>query len=251
MTTIDGHVPPGASEITTGQANRVWRIDDSAVPYVLKHYGDPARAANEAAALQLLAAHRIPAPRLLAIDTGPRPGWTAQSTVHPEPVPTEHLLDELAEPLAAIHQITGPHAGRLAGAPYSPSWSHYLHQRLTAYATAAPHLAAEAMTLHDQLDATNLDIQPRLLHHDLQPGHLVSQPDGTRLLLDWELAAFGDPLSDLARLAVRLHLEDPTPVVALTDQVTPSTQRRLTLYWHIHLLADTALTTSPPTGRAK
>jgi aminoglycoside phosphotransferase (APT) family kinase protein len=251
MTTIDGHVPSDASEITTGQANRVWRIDNAVVPYVLKRYGDPARAANEAATLRLLAAHRVPAPRLLAVDSAPRPGWTAQSTVHPDPVPADRLLDELAEPLAAIHQIPGPHIGRLAGAPSSPSWSHYLHQRLTAYVAAAPYLAAEAMALHDQLDTTDLDIQPRLLHHDLQPGHLVVQADGTRLLLDWELAAFGDPLSDLARLAVRLHLEDPTPVVALTDQVTPSIQRRLTLYWRIHLLADTALTTSPPTGRAK
>ncbi|MFF0482190.1 phosphotransferase [Streptomyces sp. NPDC004435] len=49
-----------------------------------------------------------------------------------------------------------------------------------------------------------MDIEPRLLHHDLQPGDLVRPAAGGSLLLDWELAAFSDPLSDLARLAVRL-----------------------------------------------
>ncbi|MFE7940578.1 phosphotransferase [Streptomyces griseoincarnatus] len=67
MAVIDGQVPDGAREITTGQANRVWHID-GLVPYVLKHYGDPARAANEAAALALLAQHQAPAPKLLAAD---------------------------------------------------------------------------------------------------------------------------------------------------------------------------------------
>ncbi len=66
---IDGRIPAGARELTTGQANRVWYVDDP-VPYVLKHYGDPARAANEAAALTLLAQHHAPAPRLLEADPG-------------------------------------------------------------------------------------------------------------------------------------------------------------------------------------
>ncbi|TLQ39406.1 hypothetical protein FEF34_39190 [Streptomyces marianii] len=61
---IDGRVPDGATEITTGQANRVWYIGGRE-PYVLKHYRDPARAANEAAALTLLTHHRAPGPRLL------------------------------------------------------------------------------------------------------------------------------------------------------------------------------------------
>ncbi|GAB2739860.1 phosphotransferase [Kitasatospora kifunensis] len=95
MTGIDGQIPSDAREITTGQANRVWLVSHP-LPYVLKHYGDPSRAANEAAALQLLAAHSIPAPRLMAVAPGDSPGWTAQTVVHPEPVPAERLLDELA-----------------------------------------------------------------------------------------------------------------------------------------------------------
>ncbi|MCQ4207570.1 phosphotransferase [Streptomyces longispororuber] len=103
--------------------------------------------------------------------------------------------------------MPGTHAGRLAGAVRFRTWRDYLHARLTVYAAAAPGLADIATELRHKLDDLALDgVEPRLLHHDLQPGHLVRAG-----LLDWELAAFGDPLSDTARLAVRLQLPDPPP----------------------------------------
>jgi len=242
---IDGTVPPGAREITTGQANRVWYINGTR-PYILKHYTDPGRAANETAALTLLAAHHTPAPRLIAAQPDHPQPWTAQTTVHGEPVPAGELLHELADALAAVHRIPGPHAGRLAGSRRHPTWPAYLHDRLNAYTAAAPHLAADAATLHHTIDTQNLDIEPRLVHHDLQPGHLIRHPDGTHVLIDWELAAYGDPLSDLARLAVRLALPDPTPCLALTPTPDPTAHHRLHLYWHIHHLARTALGTNRP-----
>ncbi|MCZ1014690.1 phosphotransferase [Streptomyces noursei] len=72
MNGIDGRVPPDAREITTGQANRVWSVDGP-TPYILKHYSDPTRAANEAAALRLLATQRAPGPQLLAASWGGPP----------------------------------------------------------------------------------------------------------------------------------------------------------------------------------
>ncbi|AVV45404.1 hypothetical protein C6376_32640 [Streptomyces sp. P3] len=107
----------------------------------------------------------------------------------------------------------------------------------------APDLATIAAALRQDLDLVNLDIEHRLLHHDLQLGHLVRVPEGPRVLLDWELAAFGDPTSDLARLAVRLRLLSPQPVLA--HGPAPADQRRLELYWRLHLLADAALATNP------
>lgn len=68
---------------------------------------------------------------------------------------------------------------------------------------------------------------------------------GSRLLIDWELAIFGDEKSDLGRLAIRLRLDDPTPVLALADRRDPTAEGRLHLYRHIHLLADAALSTDP------
>jgi aminoglycoside phosphotransferase (APT) family kinase protein len=73
----------------------------------------------------------------------------------------------------------------------------------------------------------------------------VLLPNGVRLLLDWELAAFGDPLSDLARLAVRLRLPEPTPVLQLAHRPEPIAGRRLRLYWRIHHLANAALSSDP------
>ncbi|MEW2581327.1 phosphotransferase family protein [Streptomyces syringium] len=242
---MNGTVPDGAREITTGQANRVWHIagTDGSAPYVLKRYGDPSRAANEAAALTLLAEHGVPAPRLLHAGLADEPAWTGQTALHAAAVPPDRLLDELAAPLAAIHRIPGPHAGRLAHGRRHHTWTAYLHDRLNAYTAAAPRLAAVAAELHQELDRIPLGIEPRLLHHDLQPGHLVAVPGGGRMLLDWELAAYGDPLSDLARLAVRLGLTDPTPVLILAHENGPATDQRLVLYWHIHQLADAAFAT--------
>ena len=51
MVVMDGRVPDGVRKIATGQTNRVWYVD-APVPYVLKHYDDPARAANKAAATE-------------------------------------------------------------------------------------------------------------------------------------------------------------------------------------------------------
>ncbi|MFC5720310.1 phosphotransferase family protein [Streptomyces gamaensis] len=244
MIVIDGRVPDEAREITTGQANRVWYVDGP-VSYVLKHYGDPARAANEAVALTLLTQHQAPAPQLLGADPGAQPAWTAQATVHAEPVPATQLLHELADPLAVVHRIRGSHVGRLAGARRHRTWRDYLRGRLDNYADAAPDLAHAAAVLSRELDVTDVDTEPRLLHHDLQPGHLVRSLSGRSLLLDWELAVFGDPLSDLARLAVRLDLPDPADVLHLTHRPAPAAGRRIHLYWRIHQLADAALSTDP------
>ncbi|GAA1940115.1 phosphotransferase family protein [Kitasatospora viridis] len=242
MARIDGRVPRGAIEITTGQANRVWYITDE-VPYVLKHYQDPARAANEAAALALITHHHGPGPRLLAAAPEGRPAWTAQSAVQAEPVPVDRFLKELADPLATVHAIPGTHFGRLAGATRHPTWQAYLTDRLNLYARTAPELVNAVNSVRRELDRVNPNTAPRLLHHDLQPGHLVSTPQGHGLLLDWELAAFGDPLSDLARLAVRLHLTSPQPII--TDPGSRDIRQRLRLYWRLHLLADAALATDP------
>ncbi|WP_329128014.1 aminoglycoside phosphotransferase family protein [Streptomyces caniferus] len=243
MDGIDGRVPPSAREITTGQTNRVWSVEGP-TPYILKHYGDPSRAANEAAALRLLAGHRAPAPQLLAASSGSStPPWTAQAALHAKPVHLDRLLADLAEPLAAIHRIPGTHFGRLAGARQNHSWTDYLHDRLRVYAAAAPALPAVAGRLHHEVDASDNAIQPVLLHHDLQPGHLLCGPAGSRLLIDWELAIFGDHRSELARLAVRLDLDDPTPVLPLVSGADATAEGRLHLYWRIHLLADAALST--------
>ncbi|MEE1810806.1 hypothetical protein [Streptomyces sp. BE133] len=166
---------------------------------------------------------------------------------------SDRLL-ELAGPLAAIHRITGPHTGRLAGARQYRTWHCYLRGRLNTYTTAAPDLAPAVAVLRLRLGTTDLDIEPRLLHHDLQPGHLVRPAASGSLLLDWELAAFGEPLSALARLAVRLDLTDPVNVLQVAHRPTPNAVRRVQMYWRIHQLADAALSTDPVVrqrGRAR
>ncbi|MGY1528039.1 phosphotransferase family protein [Streptomyces sp. MN3] len=138
--------------------------------------------------------------------------------------------------------------------PAPPHLARLPAQPARHYTAAAPDLAPAAAAHRRELDATDADTEPKLLHLDLQPGHLVRPTSGKPLLLDWELAAFGDPLSDLARLAVRLDLPDPTGVLHLVHRPDPDAVRRLCLYWRIHQLADAALSTDPVVrqrGRAR
>ncbi|MFG2286551.1 phosphotransferase family protein [Streptomyces sp. NPDC048595] len=144
-----------------------------------------------------------------------------------------------------MHRIPGTHIGRLAGARRHRRWSDYLHDRLRRYAAVAPALGHVARHLHQRIELADMNVRPLLLHHDLQPGHLLDEPAGGRFLIDWELAVYGDRRSDLGRLAVRLGLDDPTPVLAIAEESDPAAEGRLHLYWHIHLLADAALSTDP------
>lgn len=89
----------------------------------------------------------------------------------------------------ACGSLRGPGAGRCGMAD--------VLRRLSSPGSVGGRQPAAA-ALHRELDAVAADVEPRLLHHDLQPGDLIRTLHGRTVLLDWELAAFGDPLSDLA-----------------------------------------------------
>ncbi len=63
----------------------------------------------------------------------------------------------------------------------------------------APELP-RLMALNDRLEALQIPLPIVFGHHDLLPANLID--DGARLwLIDWEYAAFGTPMFDLANLA--------------------------------------------------
>lgn len=120
----------------------------------------------------------------------------------------------------------------------------YLRTRTSGGTWWRPEPDAARQADH-RITASAVDLEPRMLHHDLQPGHLVATSGGQRLLLDWELAAFGDPLSDFARLAVRLGLGGPDAILSSIGLRHRHASRRFDLYWRIHRLADAAFATQP------
>ncbi|QIB47462.1 hypothetical protein G3H79_34655 [Streptomyces aureoverticillatus] len=77
-------------------------------------------------------------------------------------------------------------------------------------------------------------------YRNLQVGHLLAGR-----LLDWELAVFSDPLSDLSRLAVRLRMPEPADTLVLAPRPGPAAERWVHLCWRIHLLADAVCSTVP------
>jgi len=177
-------------------------------------------------------------------------GVDRRSTVHPEPGPAESLLDERAEPLAAVHRITGPHIGRLAGAAGYPSWTRYLHQRPTRlrHSRTPPgrrsHGPARPARCH----------RPRHPAPAAAPRSPAGPPRGPS---QRHTPPPGPGTRRVRRPPVRPR---PTrrPPAPRRPHARPRPHRSeprhsatLTLYWRIHLLADTALATDPPTGRAK
>lgn len=84
---------------------------------------------------------------------------------------------------------------------------------------------------------------PRLLHGDFWPENLLWQKDEQVVILDWEDAALGDPLSDLASARVELRYKfGRDAMAALTRAYArhhPVAPRRLAL-WQIYVAAAAA-----------
>ncbi len=197
-------------------------LDTDTGPMVAKVTGDDG-AARTAAALAALAA--IPAadllplrvPRLLLHDA-------AADLVVTEHVTGPSLAEHLAAgDLAAVH-LAGRAIARLHGAPVIVGPRRDLAGHVTdlirpqplALAAAVPALAGQIAALLDGLaeclSTTDAAQQARPVHRDLHPRQLIVQRDaggGSVVLLDWDLAAQGDPALDVGNLRGWLHHRHP------------------------------------------
>lgn len=179
---------------------------------------------REAAALQLLAAHDIPAPRLLDRVEDPRlwpypvliisrfraPVWSSR-----EPVADrsgwERMLCSLAELIAGYHQIPiGQLPPRVASpAPGSPDpfeqqLPHFDEtldlRRLEKLGSLLAHAAELDPGRVDRwlkIIEPCLQMAPTLVHRDINEGQIMTGPNDQVIgLIDWESAGLGHPLND-------------------------------------------------------
>jgi aminoglycoside phosphotransferase (APT) family kinase protein len=144
-------------------------------------------------------------------------------------VVTEHVTGpSLAEHLAAgeVHggEVAGRAIARLHGAPLIVGPRRDLAGHVTdlirpqprALAAAVPELADQIAALLDGLaeclSTTGAAQEARPVHRDLHPRQLIVQRDGMAgsvVLLDWDLAAQGDPALDVGNLRGWLHHRHP------------------------------------------
>ncbi|MGK9167237.1 phosphotransferase [Inquilinus limosus] len=189
--------------------------DGRAETVVLRRHGaadlarDPKVAAHEFRLLQLLQAAGVPAPAPLHLDASgtilPTPfllqGFVGGDTAD-VPADLDDHMRQLAEALAAIHRV------RAAEVSFLP------RQQDLAAAPIAEHRPEPDETMAESRLRAALAAAwppprrnpPTLLHGDIWPGNLLWYGGRLQAVVDWEDAAVGDPLADLANARLELFI---------------------------------------------
>ncbi|MGK5546670.1 phosphotransferase family protein [Streptomyces sp. URMC 127] len=161
---------------------------------------------------------------------------------------------DLGAAVAALHRIPGPRfAEDCAGTVTYATWAAACHARLHRVLTAnekasvlpAPALHAVTDRIAELIDNLPDGIEPRLTHRDLYlpntlqlTGH--QEPVG---LLDWESAAYYDPVWDFVKLGMWVFDKHPQLRAPFMDGYTADSplpedfDERLTAYQGIEYLA--------------
>jgi aminoglycoside phosphotransferase (APT) family kinase protein len=189
--------------------------DGRAETLVLRRHGaadlarDPDIAAHEFRLLQVLQAAGVPAPTPLHLDTSgtilPTP-WLLQSFVDGDtedvPADPDDHMRQLAEALAAIHRVPA------SDVPFLPQ-----QEDQAAALIARPRPEPDETLAESRLRAALAPAWPPprsnppvLLHGDVWPGNLLWRRGRLQAVIDWEDAAIGDPLADLANARLELFI---------------------------------------------
>lgn len=116
----------------------------------------------------------------------------------------ERLPAQIAEALARIHRITPradpANATQLPRLPQREAVA--CQERLYRERAVEPHPVLE-LGLRWLAQHVPPEAPLALVHGDFRPGNLLFDTEGLRAVLDWELAYFGDPLADVAWVALR------------------------------------------------
>jgi aminoglycoside phosphotransferase (APT) family kinase protein len=248
---VAAHVPgvtfARASRLTGGVSAEVYRLDcvadgGATRSLVLRihgphHNGHPA--ALEFGILEAVTGLGICAPRALALDEslGLIPyrflllDHLEGETAAPAD-PADSRIVRIAEALAQIH------SARVTGLPALPSRDDP-RPEVFDYLPKGPAFEALRQGL-SRLGDTGHKGAPALLHGDFWPGNLLWRGQDLVGILDWEDAAVGDPLSDVACTALELRYvvgpEGAERFLRAYDSLRPISRHRLAL-WQIYVAA--------------
>lgn len=212
----------------SGASRATWLVEvegaGGRLPLVLRHdsgdgplSGTELSLEREAAVYAALADTGVRIPRLLAALAGGRallleraPGSEAFAAVE-GPELRQRLVRDYFAALAALHRVD---PGRLALPGFARPADGPDHARadLRLWRRIAAARLSEGDPLQDfafaWLDANAPGGAERtsLCHGDAGPGNFLFEGDRVTALLDWEFAHLGDPLDDLAWVAVRAQL---------------------------------------------
>jgi aminoglycoside phosphotransferase (APT) family kinase protein len=178
---------------------------------------NPGAARREFELLAHLLAAGLPVPRPLLLDESPpHPFFVMDFIEGTRDLPADGA-EALADTLARVHALP---------LPASP----LLRDREDPIANIGKFLGPGHAALQRRLAGEPITFAPRrtLLHGDYWPGNVLWRSGELVTILDWEDAALGDPLSDVAccRLELR-YVVGPTGAEAFTRRYAQQTQRPL------------------------
>lgn len=175
--------------------------------------------AAEAALIRLAGRHGVPVPRVLWSEDDAEalgapflvmervPGEASIPRLHRESAyahTRQVLPGQMAATLAQIHRIT-PHADphghtglRELPQAEAVAWLERLYRERAVEPHPVLELALRWLAGHLPPEAP-----PALVHGDYRTGNVMFDESGLVAVLDWELAYWGDPLADVAWVALR------------------------------------------------
>lgn len=202
-----------------GASRMAWslELDRSGVSeplFLLKDKGEGGGSLRDAAVLNALAETPIPVPRVLGLSNSPAmillerlPGRSDFPAVdhEEEREPTARHLMELT---ARLHELdTAELAISHLSLPGSPGENtrKTLAQIKGAVAALGDNADPFFSFAIDWLVGNTPDeeARPSLIHSDMGPGNFLYERGRVTGIVDWEVAHFGDPMEDLAAIAVR------------------------------------------------
>lgn len=252
----------------------VWRVDTNSGHYALKiaHADmDPARIANAMAAQRLAIQAEVPCPRMLAVAQTTSigrpvvvqewiPGDDAE-TVWPRLSAAEQAQVAFAfgQAIAATHALIGPCFSEDAALTRPmTSWHRGLSEYLTEHGDGIRQLQLlppRSLTqvveyLRQAITRLRSTIRPALTHWDLWLANTVVDAGRLVSVIDWDSAAFSDPVADFVRLEVWLFARYPTsriPFLAGYTERRPidaDHEARLDVYLGLEYVAEVYRTTA-------
>ncbi|HMO76834.1 MAG TPA: phosphotransferase family protein [Sphingopyxis sp.] len=132
-----------------------------------------------------------------------------------DPAQRDTLAADFMAQLAALHRIdiaANPIEGM---GPVEPAEA-FIRRRIAAQRAGNSGLAWDPL-IHLSLDWLEANIPadlpaPVIVHGDAGPGNFLFEGDRVTALLDWELVHYGDPMADLAMLALRMLFQGFVPL---------------------------------------
>ena len=205
LATVPGFGPEArVSALAGGQVNHTYRVDTAAGQFVLRWYGSmgvQALGANHAreALLQGAAAAAGVAPAVVHMDFRQRfmiCDYVEGRVWAPEDFATVGRIRQLGETLHQVHGVVAPVPAPFDLGALLRGFAARIAREVPAEQAALAQWMAQAQASLPKCGSEGR--QGTLFHSDLHHSNILQTRQGGLVLIDWEYAAVGDPLYDLA-----------------------------------------------------